>query len=715
MTLPTACRAIRCWHVALLAVSAQGFGSASAQEPATLDPVVITGATTSARHAAEQPYAISTVDTDAVRNAGPMVNLSEALVQVPGLVVNNRNNYAQDLQISARGFGARAGFGVRGLRLYADGIPATGPDGQGQVGHFDLAGAERIEVLRGPFSVLYGNSSGGVIALFSAPVKQPRVEVAVDAGSFGLRQVRLGVATPLAGGFEFSADLAQMELDGFRPQSSARRVLGNARLAWQGTQDRVVVLVSNQDQQAQDPLGLTSAQFNANARQTTPEAIQFNTRKTIRQTQAGANWQHTFADTGPLVQSQLSVYGGSRGVTQYLAIAPGTQAPPRHSGGLVDFDRLYSGADGRLTWQLGPVDLVTGVNVETQRDDRRGYENFLGTGAEQVLGVQGALRRNEVNLASTHEAYAQAEWRLATDWAATAGVRSGRLRLEADDHFLSNGNDSGALTYRYITPVLGLRWQARPELALHASAGRGYESPTLGELAYRADGSSGFNTGLQAQTSQQVEFGAKLRTHRHLSLDGTVFLIDTENEIGVQTNAGGRSAFQNVGRTRRYGAELEAQWRLSPQWRTQAALSWLSARYRDAFLTCAGIPCTSPTAPVAAGNRIAGTQPFGAWAQVAWKPWVEAEAALEWRAMGRTPVNDLNSDFAPAYGVLGLRWSQRWHFGSQGDRLELLARLDNLLNHHYAGSVIVNDANSRFFEPGSGRNGLVSVRWVREM
>src|SRR5882672_9342886 len=190
--------------------------------------VVVTGSLR-AQRVLEAPYAISVIDAQALRDSGPMVNLSEALWRVPGLTVANRNNYAQDLQISARGYGARAGVGVRGLRLYTDGIPATMPDGQGQVAHFDLAGASRIEVLRGPFSVLYGNSSGGVIALFTAPASVREAEVAFDAGSFGLRQERISLALPMAQGFDLRANLTRFDIDGFRPQSAADRTLGNVR------------------------------------------------------------------------------------------------------------------------------------------------------------------------------------------------------------------------------------------------------------------------------------------------------------------------------------------------------------------------------------------------------------------------------------------------------------------------------------------------------
>jgi iron complex outermembrane receptor protein len=705
---PVAIAAAACW------MSIAG-APAPARAADAAEVVVVTGATTD-RKLVDAPYAISVVDAEALRSAGPMINLSEALAKVPGLVVNNRNNYAQDLQISSRGFGARATFGVRGLRLYADGIPATMPDGQGQVAHFDLAGAERIEVLRGPFSVLYGNSSGGVIALISAPVSEGRAEAAIDGGSFGLRQYRVGVAAPIAAHLSLAVDASQVSLDGFRPQSAADRTLGSARLVWQDASDRFVFQAGAQDQKALDPLGLTRAQFNADPRQTTVEATaaQFNTRKTIQQTQGGLSWQHKFGD-GVLRRSEASIYAGSRGVTQFQAIPVATQRAATQSGGVVDFDRTYDGADARLVWRLGSVDLVTGAAHEALRDLRRGYENFIGSGATPPWGVVGKLRRDEVNQATTDDAYAQAEWAIATGWALTAGVRSGTVRLSAADKYIvtGNGDDSGARRMSYTNPVLGMRWTVSPQITLHAAAARGFEAPTLTELAYKAPGSGGgLNTALRAQTSRQFEFGARLRLARDLALDAVLFDVATNDELGVLTNSGGRASYQNVGRTSRSGAEIGANWRISSAWRAQAALSWLSASYRDGFVTCTAAPCATPNTPVAAGNRIAGTQPGNASAEIAWQPFGGAETALEWRAAGRTPVNDVNSDFAAGWSALNLRWLQRFDIGA-GGQIEALARVDNLLDRGYAGSVIVNDANGRFFEPASPRSLLVSLRYLR--
>ena len=675
---------------------------------AAAETVVVTGSVAE-RAAAEAPYAISTVDRELLREAGPQVNLSEVMARVPGLVVNNRSNYAQDLQISSRGFGARTGFGVRGVRLYADGIPASGPDGQGQVSHFDLAGAERVEVLRGPYSVLYGNSSGGVISLISAPVRRNEVEAEADVGSFGLRQVRAAGAAQLGGGFTLRAGASHLETEGFRPRSEARRDLATLRGGWQTESDRVSVSANHLDQPAQDPLGLSREQYNADPRQTTPQAAQFDTRKTARQTQLGASWRHRFGD-GALRDLQVSAYGGRRSVTQFLAIAAATQANVRHGGGVIDFDRDYQGAELRLRLAFGPVDLQVGASVDRQQDDRRGYENFTGTGAAQVLGVVGRLRRDEANEARSSDVFAQGEWAFGPDLVASAGLRSGRVKLSAADRYLSNGDDSGQSDFNYTNPVLGLRWTPMRGLNLHASVARGHESPTLGDMAYRADNLAGLNFGLKAQTSRQAELGAKWR-QGGFGLDAALFDIRVADEIGVATNAGGRSSFQNVGRTLRRGAELAANWAPDAHWRFTLSATWLDASYRDSFLACAGIPCNAPTVPVAAGNRVAGTQRASGFAEAVWRGGAWGDWGMDLRGMARTAVNDVNSDFAAGYGLVGLRWSKSYALGGSL-KLELLARVDNALDRVHVGSVIVGDANGRFFETGSPRQALLAVRLI---
>jgi len=698
-------------HVAAACLLAASPAAWPQPAPTLTDSVVISGGGVQ-RRAFETPYAISVVDAEELRSAGPMVNLSESLSRVPGIVANLRNNYAQDLQLSSRGFGARATFGIRGLRLYTDGIPATMPDGQGQVSHFDIAGAQRIEVLRGPFSALYGANSGGVISLVSAAPRGNAYSLDGDVGSNGLWQARLGVESLLSGGWNIRVQASQFNTDGVRPHSAAQRTLGNLRLGWVGDQDTVTLLLNSVDQPAQDPLGLTRAQFDADAFQTTPQAVLFNTRKTSGQTQGGGSWRHRFSDAGALSQSVLTLYAGQRDVTQWQPIPPATQANPRHPGGVIDFGRDYSGADARLVWRWARAALIAGVASERQSEDRRGYENFAGGGADQILGVTGALRRQESNRVRNNDLYLQGEIEVAPSVMATLGLRSGRLKIDTEDLYLANGNDSGSLSYGYNTPVIALQWLPTPSLNLYASAGKGFESPTLNELSYRPDGATGFNTSLQPQTSLQLELGAKWREDAlGLGVEAALFRADTDDEIGVLTNAGGRSTFQNVGSTRRSGAEMALRWQPLATWRALLALTYLNAEYRDSFQTCAAVPCLGPTdrVTVPAGNQIAGTMARSAFASLAWRPLLNTEMAVEVRYQGEMPVNDRNSDFSPSATVTALRLSQSIPLGP--GVLSLLARVDNLFDQVYAGAVIVNESNGRYFETAAGRTGLLALRW----
>jgi iron complex outermembrane recepter protein len=695
-----------CLSAALCAMAAPAL---SQPATATLEPVVISGSGVE-RRAFDTPYAVGVVSAEELRAGGLMVNLSESLARVPGISVNLRHNYAQDLQISSRGFGARSAFGVRGIRLYTDGIPASTPDGQGSISHFDIAGAARVEVLRGPFSALYGNSSGGVISLVSTAPKERSFQLGADIGSHRTRQWRVGFESPMGNGWDLRVQGSRFETEGFRPHSEARRSLANVRVGWRGELDTILLTLNSLDQPAQDPLGLTRAQFDADPYQTTPQATQFDTRKTVKQTQFGAQWKHRFSSSGALQDSEVLLYNGKRGTTQWQAIAPATQANPAHPGGVIDFDREYFGIDARLIWRWEHAQVVAGMSADQQNEDRRGFENFSGTPPNQQLGVTGVQRRAEDNRVRGTDLYGQAELGLTGPFSVTLGARTGKLLVSSNDHYLANGDDSGSLKFRYTNPVAAVQWRPNSSLNVYLSAGRGFESPTLTELAYRPDGSAGPNTTLRPQRSRQVELGAKWRdAARGLGVDLAVFRALTRDEIGVQTNSGGRSTFQNVGSTKREGVELGARWRVARDWRAQVALTLLDATYRDGFLTCAAVPCTAPTVVVPAGNRIAGTAEKSAYTELAWRPFAKTEIAAEVRAQGGMVVNDVNSDASKGVVTLALRAAHALLLPI--GQLDLLARIDNVNDQRYAGSVIVNETNARYFEPAAPRSWLLAAHW----
>ena len=685
--------------------------AATQAEPTVLAPVVVTATRTEAAPF-DVPASIDRIDGEALRAGRAQVNLSEGLGAAPGLLARDRQNYAQDVQISVRGFGARASFGIRGVRLYVDDIPATLPDGQGQITHVEIGTVGRVEVLRGPFSALYGNSSGGVISLYTeAPTGPPRVDAGIAFGSDGLRRVAAS-SSGRTGGFAYTLGASRFDTDGYRRHGAAERRLANARLNWKLGSDTQLTLVANSVElpQAQDPLGLTRAQWQANPRGVDPVAVSFDTRKTMQQTQGGLVLEHGIDAANTL---RLMVYRGHRTTLQFQAIPVATQGNALHPGGVIDLARDYEGADLRWRWKgaLGgrAASLVAGIAADELREHRMGTQNFIGTTLGAELGVQGALRRDETNRVRNADPYLQAEWRPTPAWLLNAGVRRATVKFNSADAYVTrtNPDDSGAARYSATLPVLGASYAVSETLRVYVTAGRGFETPTLNELAYRASGLTGMNFALQASRSRSVEAGIKARPRAGAELTLALFETRTDNEIVTQTNAGGRATFQNAGATRRRGLEASGSWQLAPTLQMQAAATWLDARYRDGFLTCTAAPCAAAATPVAAGNRIPGIARTALFGGVTWQPTGGWRFGAEARALGKVFVNDQNSDAAPGHATVAAYAGYQLSLG--GWDVGALLRVDNLADRRYAGSVIVNDGNGRFFEPAPGRTWLASA------
>ncbi len=673
--------------------------SADSTDQASLAPIVVT-ATRTAQSAFEIPAAIDAVSLGDENTPG--INPSEYLSGVPGLIARDRQNYAQDEQLSIRGFGARSTFGVRGVRLYADGIPATMPDGQGQVSNFSLDSAERIEVLRGPFSALYGNSSGGVIQIFTAGGADPQqVQTRVAAGDYGTYRIGAGVRGA-AGALGYNVDVSQFYTDGYRGHGRAQRENGNAKFDIHLDSERKLTLIANTVAvpNADDPLGLTRAQFETAPRQPQPVAVQFDTRKSVHQQQLGAIYEQSL---GANQSFRVLGYGGQRDVEQFQAIPLAVQARPTSPGGVIDLDGNYGGVDARWTWRglLGEraIEVTAGTSYDRQNVHRFGYNNFAGS----QLGVKGDLRRDEQDDVYNFDQYLQANWDLAERWLLNVGVRHSNVRFSVDDHYVTttSADDSSRAAYGATTPVAGLLFRASARWHLYADYGNAFETPTFNELSYRPDGSAGINFNLVPARSRNGEVGSKLKFENGGEFDVALFQANTRHELAVFTSGGGRTTFQNIDRARRRGAEAKLELPLSEAWRFEAAYTHLDAMFRSAF----GLPCPPPTQciiTVPAGSRIPGVPKDFASAALRYGTGSGWNASVEANAASSTPTNDLNTESASGYGLLG--GSVGYIFQRGDAKISTFLRLNNLFDRQYAGSVIVNESNGRYYEPAPGRN-----------
>lgn len=602
-----------------------------------------------------------------------------ALLQsIPGVHAQSRGNFAQDAQLALRGHGARSSFGVRGVRLVVDGIPVSSADGQGQLGQFDPWLLARAEVIRGPFAVLHGNASGGVIRLHRRQLDGGLVSLQWGEDQQAVRALR-SFENEIADALQLAA--SHWRGRGARPHSDAQRstvdaflsrtTAGGDEIAWQFSAASMP--------RAEDPLGLTAQQFFDDPFMASPLALQFDTRKSVDQAQLGLHWRR---HEGSRIR-RAALWLGRRGIEQFLAVPVAAQRSPQSGGGVIDLSRTQAGAEWTEAFESTHWRASAGVRAEAQRDDRLGFENFRG----DILGVRGALRRDERLQVDSLDPMAMLEAWNDHGLGGFLGTRHSRVRFDVRDTYIRDGNpdDSGQRHFSAWSTAAGASWR-RGNWLFKGSVGRGFETPTGNELAYRADGSSGLNLALDAARSRLREWAVGYAGTRG-NVEMLRFDEHVRDEIVVLQTQGGRSVFGNTAATRRRGWELAAQWRPAPSLQLALAHSWLDARYRGGALD---------------GFRLPGIPTRWGEVTLDWQ-WRDTQA-LQLRVYRSSGVfaNDRNTLRTQPWTRTDLIWSRS--LPSRFGRLELSAGLHNLFDRRYVGSVIVNEANGRSLETAAGRS-----------
>jgi iron complex outermembrane recepter protein len=655
-----------------------------------LSPVVVT-ATRVEQNSFDLPVAIDTVTQEDIQDAQLQMTLSESLVRVPGITAQNRTQQAQDPQISSRGFGSRASFGVRGIRVYVDGIPLTMPDGQGQPGVVDLSAIKSIEVMRGPFSALYGNSSGGVIQMLTekAPAS-PVVGATVMYGSYSTKRQILDAAGT-SENLEYLFNFSNYESDGYRDHSASDKQMATAKFKINVSDStKLTTLINWFDQDAQDPSGLTKADVATNRTGVVPAVINANTRVSRSHAQIGFNLEHNLNDNNTL---NFLTYLGNRENAQILATnATGTNA--RNS----QISRDFYGADAR--WDnKGAVfgkayNFSFGVNYGLSKDARLDT-NILASG----LPIS-TLNRDEDNTVFNFDQYAQGKLSVTDNVDIHAGIRHTRVNLSVDDR-LTPPDNSGSVTYAKTTPVIGATWKVTPSFNVYANYGKGFETPTFIEAAYNSTAASATpNLTLKPSESKNYEIGAKAFITDNTRVNVTAFKINTNDELVVSANAFGRSVYSNANKTQRNGVELSIDSEFSNNLSTYFSYSLLNAKFDSDYVGFSGL--------IASGNKIPGTYRSQAYGELAWKyeP-MGFKTALEGIHNSKVYVNDTNSEFAQSYTIFNIRAGFEQNLAQWN--LKEFVRLENMFDRDYIGAVRINDSNARYYEPAAGRNYLVGL------
>ena len=651
-------------------------------EPVVLEPVTITS-TRMERPLADTPAAITVVDGQDAQRGQPHLQLDESLNQVPGLYLQNRYNFAQGLRLSSRGFGSRAPFGVRGLRLNVDGFPETLPDGQSQLDSIDLFAVDRLTVLRGPSSLLYGNASGGVvdISTFSTPLAES-ARATFIAGGDGLQQANLQTTGRHQHGHH-ALSLTALGYDGFRDQSEVRKYQLTAQTGWALADDNAltVFLTAMDTPTANDPGGLTRAQANESPRQAATFADRLDAGQEVDQQRLGVHYRHGAMGNGQL---NARIFVSQRDFRQQLPF-PGSS--------LIDYDRLFYGSriDYTLPFLLRnrPHRFMVGMDADRQQD-RRGRRAVNGTGS--ITGTTA----DEDQHASATGMFIQMDSHVTNTLMLTLGARQDRLRLTIEDNLLFDGDDSGRREFDEQSYSAGLAWQVSPRHTVYTSVSSAFESPTFTELA-NPSGAGGFDPSLEPQSALNLELGARGALNDRLFYEATLFRVDVNDEI-TPYEIGGRTFYQNAGETRREGIELALEHATTD--RLTLSLAWTGSdfRFTDFFDTQQNTAVS--------GNRLPGLPEHQLFGQARWQADQGFFASIEGLFSSHRYAENTNTTRIGSAFILNVRGGREWTYPQQ--TLSVFAGISNLLDRDYYSNLRINANSDRavedraYFEPGPG-------------
>lgn len=635
------------------------------------------------------PAAVDVIETPAATQARQGLQLDEALNRVPGVFAQNRYNFAQDVRLSIRGFGARAPFGVRGLRILQDGIPETTPDGQSQVDAIDLLNIRSIEILRGPGAALYGNASGGVVAITTRNGSAARGHGGgLLAGSYGFRRLE-AVSEAQGDAARYSLTAHALRLDGYRDQARAEKRL--LRLHSQHDLDAGVLSLHLRYLDApltEDPGALTRAELAADRRAAAPLAQFLDSRQRAEQLTAGAQWRRP-AGAGEL---RLGGFVTQRDYRQQLPFFGSSQ---------VAYARDFYGLSLGYQRYLGPTRLLFGVDLERQRDDRT--RHCINAALEASCAapgepVSGPLALDQRETAQSRGVFVQSDTRLGGGWNLAAGLRHDRIRFTLDDHLQSGAEDlSGAREFDETSASAGLIWQWRPGQRAFINAATAFETPTFTEFANPA-GSGGFNPDLQPQQTRSVEVGLR-GDAAGLGYDLTAHVTRVRDElVPYELPGDGRTYYRNAGHTLRRGLEAGLDWRPAPPWNLRAALTLNDFRYRE-FNALDGESLD--------GKRLPGLPQRQVFLEAAWRPG-DVFVIADLLYVGARYADDANTERVAAHSVMNLRAGRQWRAGPLHG--EAFVALNNILDRAYIDNLRINAGFGRYFEAAPERNLLLGLR-----
>ncbi len=608
------------------------------------------------------PLSMTSIGQRQLQTGTQQLALDEALMAVPGVFVQNGSNFAQDIRVSIRGFGARSQFGIRGVKILVDGFPESTPDGTAQVDAIDPGSLTGLTVIRSGTGGLYGNASGGSINFSTMKFNDEEWgETSQTIGSYGFQKSQIKLGGGKANKFLYSANTAFSSLDGYREHSANKNFLVNTGflIPVDSTMTIRGVMTYVNSPYAQDPGGLSTEDIEEDGRRKSNyDFSYYDTGENLWQLRMGVSIAKAFSKSHRV---NASFFQTNRKFESYL-IEDAIKLHRSFTGGTVNYE--YKTKPRRFNWNLN-LDL----DFELQNDDRKRFDNGGGEFGDEYANLTESF--------SSAGFFAIQKLELNEQIILLSSLRYDRIFINVDDKFPGNNNaDDLQDDFHALNPTLGISILSTPNSNIFLNFGSNFETPTLLELAQAED------KNLKPQRSQSYELGYKFYiAEKKLRIEPTIFLINLKDEIVRTTDNTGNNAFRNVGSSTRRGIEFA----LAGQFSKHLNCSFNFNFYDFVFEDYGDFD----------GNKMPGIPRLMSGAMATYTGIEKLVLILGTNWVGKVYTNFNNSDATAPYFYGFVRAS--YSFKLKSNDFEWSGGINNLFNDAYNANIRINSGSP--YEP----------------
>lgn len=621
----------------------------------------------------QTPIALTVIDQSRLQIGQSKMSIFESLGAVPGVFAMNSENFNQDLRISIRGFGARAAFGIRGIKVIVDGIPESIPDGTAKVGNLDVGTMERMEIIKGPSSGLYGNASGGVISIFTENPTRPFAEIQTQIGAYGLQRYQFKAGQTISK-LTYFVSASRLTSTGFRDHSALERNFFNGKVIYNFSENIKLTFLANHidSPKAEDAGGLTQADIDKNRRQARQQNIDFDASETFKQSRIALIYDQK-------INEKHTINGRVFYLNRDFA-----SKQPLEASGQIAFQRTFAGGGFNYQFTTNNYRLKTGLDLENQQDNRQRFDN--------KKGERSTLRLDQIEEFRNIGMFLLQELTILPKLKLSLNTRFDDIQLKISDKFLSDGDQTATQSFQRFSPMLGLSFSPTLSSSIYTNISTNFETPSLNELSNNPVGTGGFNPTLNPQKSRNYELGYKGILGKKFRADISLFYIEVEDEIVPYQITGqvGRTYFRNAGLSERKGLELGLTYKILSGLTTYFNYTYSDFQYKS-YQTTAG---------KFDGNILPGIPKHNIYGEIRYFPRIGIYAIAQVRSISKIYADDANSAQNEGYVTVNLRAGYQYKFGNI--QIEPFVGVNNLFNEIYNANVQINATANRYFEPAQG-------------